>query len=152
MEKTLYDAYVNILKEELVPAMGCTEPIAVAYAAAIARDTLTTLPETIELIVSGNIVKNVKSVVVPNTGGLRGIAASAAAGIIAGNTKKELEVIADVTSEQITQISDYLNNADNFINAAISSLSIFLGFAPILLVLSLETSFGISSSFTLHAA
>ena len=112
MEKSLYQAYVNILKEELVPAMGCTEPIAVAYAAAIAKDTLGALPEKIELSVSGNIVKNVKSVVVPNTGGLKGIFASAAAGIIAGDAKKELEVIADVTPEQIVQISDYLNHAE----------------------------------------
>ncbi|MBQ9119638.1 MAG: serine dehydratase subunit alpha family protein [Lachnospiraceae bacterium] len=112
MEHTLYQSYVNILKEELVPAMGCTEPIAVAYAAAIARDTLGALPERVELTVSGNIVKNVKSVVVPNTGGLKGIAASAAAGIVAGNAKKELEVIADVTPEQITQISDYLNHTE----------------------------------------
>ncbi len=112
MDKTLYDAYVNILKEELVPAMGCTEPIAVAYAAALARDTLGILPDKIELTVSGNIVKNVKSVIVPHTGGLKGIAASAAAGIIAGDVKKELEVIADVTPEQVAQISDYLNHAE----------------------------------------
>ncbi len=111
MDKTLYNAYVNILKEELVPAMGCTEPIAVAYAAALAKDTLGILPEKIELTVSGNIVKNVKSVIVPHTGGLKGIAASAAAGIIAGDAKKELEVIADVTPEQVAQISDYLNRA-----------------------------------------
>ena len=69
MEKHIYDSFVDILREELVPAMGCTEPIAVAYAAALARDTLGCMPEKITLIVSGNIIKNVKSVVVPNTGG-----------------------------------------------------------------------------------
>ncbi len=108
MEKELYDSYIEILKEELLPAMGCTEPIAVALAAAIARDTLGCLPERVELFVSGNIVKNVKSVIVPHTGGLKGLAASASAGIIAGNARKNLEVIADVTAEQITQITQYL--------------------------------------------
>jgi L-cysteine desulfidase len=80
MEKKIYDAYTEILKEELVPAMGCTEPIAIAYAAALARETLGLLPEKVTISASGNIIKNVKSVVVPNTGGLRGIAAAAAAG------------------------------------------------------------------------
>lgn len=108
MEKELYDSYIEILKEELLPAMGCTEPIAVALAAAIARDTLGCLPERVELFVSGNIVKNVKSVIVPHTGGLKGLAASASAGIIAGNARKNLEVIADVTAEQIAQITQYL--------------------------------------------
>ena len=80
MNTALYETYVQILHEELVPAMGCTEPIAVAYAGALARQTLGALPERIELTVSGNIIKNVKSVFVPNTGGLRGIPAAAAAG------------------------------------------------------------------------
>lgn len=108
MEKALYDSYIEILREELLPAMGCTEPIAVALAAAIARDTLGTLPERIALLVSGNIVKNVKSVVVPHTGGLKGLAASAAAGIIAGNAEKKLEVISEVRTEQIPQISEFM--------------------------------------------
>ena len=76
----LYQQYINILKEELRPAMGCTEPIAMAYAAAKARQTLGKQPDKVRLFVSGNIIKNVKSVVVPNTGSLRGIAAAAAAG------------------------------------------------------------------------
>ena len=80
MDKELYNSYVNILREELVPAMGCTEPIAVAYAAALARKTLGCLPEKVDIRVSANIIKNVKSVVVPHTGGLRGIAAAASAG------------------------------------------------------------------------
>ena len=78
----VYKAYVQILKEELVPAMGCTEPIAVAYCAAKAKEALGAIPDKIEIKVSGNILKNVKSVVVPNTDGLVGVEASAAAGII----------------------------------------------------------------------
>ena len=101
MEKKIYDAYVKILREELVPAMGCTEPIAVAYAAALARKTLGATPEVVDIHVSANIIKNVKSVVVPHTGGLRGIAAAASAGIVAGNAKGELEVISSVRPEQI---------------------------------------------------
>lgn len=108
MEKELCDSYIEILREELLPAMGCTEPIAVALAAATARDTLGAIPDRITLLVSGNIVKNVKSVVVPHTGGLKGLAASVAAGIIAGNAEKKLEVIADVTPEQIPKIKEYL--------------------------------------------
>ena len=73
MDKKLYDAYVQILREELKPAMGCTEPIAVAYAGALARQTLNHLPETVKLVVSGNIIKNVKSVIVPHTGGRKGL-------------------------------------------------------------------------------
>lgn len=111
MEKKIYDTYVKILKEELVPAMGCTEPIAIAYAAAVARDTLGEIPDDIEIAASGNIIKNVKSVVVPNTGGLRGIPAAAAAGIKAGRAEKKLEVLADITQEQIDEVSDYLNQA-----------------------------------------
>lgn len=107
--KERYNAYSNILKEELIPAMGCTEPIAIAYAAAIARDSLGEIPQQIKIEVSGNIIKNVKSVVVPHTGGLRGIEASISAGIIAGDAKKELEVIAKVSNEQIKEITKYLN-------------------------------------------
>lgn len=76
MDSRRYDAYVKILKEELVPAMGCTEPIAIAYAAALARDTLGDQPEQMEIQASGNLIKNVKSVVVPNTGGRKGIEAA----------------------------------------------------------------------------
>lgn len=111
MDQILYNSYVNILREELVPAMGCTEPIAVAYAAALARKALGCIPEKVEIRVSANIIKNVKSVVVPHTGGLRGIAAAAAAGIIAGNADAELEVISCVRAEQIKQIAEYLQTA-----------------------------------------
>ena len=79
----LYQQFVAILKEELRPAMGCTEPIALAYAGAKAREVLGVMPERIDVLVSGNIIKNVKSVVVPNTGGLRGIASAVCAGVVA---------------------------------------------------------------------
>ncbi len=108
VDQKTYDAFLSILEEELVPAMGCTEPIAVAYAAALARKTLGALPDRVSLAVSANIIKNVKSVVVPHTGGMRGIGAAAAAGIVAGNADRELEVIAEVTEEQIPAIADYL--------------------------------------------
>ena len=87
MEKTdaRYGQYVRILQEELRPAMGCTEPIAIAYAAAKARAVLGAMPDRLRVEVSGNIIKNVKSVVVPHTGGLRGIPAAAAAGVVAGD-------------------------------------------------------------------
>ena len=84
MDEKLYQDYVNILREELVPAMGCTEPIAIAYAAALAGKTLGTVPEKLDVCVSGNIIKNVKSVIVPNTGGMHGIEAAAAAGALLG--------------------------------------------------------------------
>ena len=83
MEQKIYNEYVEILKEELLPAMGCTEPIAVAYAAAVAVQALGEKPESVEVNVSANIIKNVKSVVVPCTGGLRGIGAAVCAGIVA---------------------------------------------------------------------
>ena len=104
MNAEIYDAYVRILHDELVPAMGCTEPIAIAYAAALARDTLGAMPERVEVRASGNLIKNVKSVVVPNTNGLRGIEAAAAAGIVAGDADKALEVISAVTEEQKERI------------------------------------------------
>ena len=107
-----YDKYVSILHEELKPAMGCTEPIALAYAAAKARAVLGALPERIKIEVSGNIIKNVKSVVVPHTGGLRGIPAAAAAGIIGGNEDAELEVLSNVTDDEIQRMADYLKEAE----------------------------------------
>ena len=113
MEKTdsRYANYIQILKEELLPAMGCTEPIAIAYAAAKAAEALGTKPERLLVEVSGNIIKNVKSVVVPHTGGLRGIPAAAAAGAAAGDAGAELEVILNVTPEQIEEIGEFLEEA-----------------------------------------
>lgn len=105
-----YQAYVKILEEELVPAMGCTEPIALAYAAAKARETLGCLPDRVEIGASGSIIKNVKSVIVPNTGHLKGIPAAAAAGIVTGDASRELEVIADVSEEETKAIAEYLKN------------------------------------------
>ena len=113
MERTPhYDSYVQILKEELVPAMGCTEPIAIALAAAKAREALGMMPERCRVEVSGNIIKNVKAVTVPNTGGLKGIEASAAAGIIAGRAELELEVLSQVTQEEISAIRAFLDSAE----------------------------------------
>ena len=111
MEKEIYQAYVRLLEQELVPAMGCTEPIAVAYAAAVAARELPVLPETVGISVSANIIKNVKSVIVPNTGGLHGLEAAAAAGIIAGDPDNKLLVIGNVTTEQQEQIAAYLKQA-----------------------------------------
>ncbi len=92
--------------------MGCTEPIAVAYAAAIARDTLGRMPDRTELIVSGNIIKNVKSVVVPNTGGRKGLRTAVAAGLCFGKAEKELEVIADASEKDLADLDAYLQTAD----------------------------------------
>ena len=103
-----YQLYINILKEELVPAMGCTEPICLAYAAAKAHQVLGDTPDRVEVLASGNIIKNVKSVIVPNTNGMKGIKAAVAVGIIAGNPDKALEVIANVTPEQKKKTEDYL--------------------------------------------
>ncbi|MBD5131601.1 MAG: serine dehydratase subunit alpha family protein [Clostridiales bacterium] len=116
MDKTLYKSYLAILKEELLPAMGCTEPISVAYAAALARKTLGAVPERVEISVSGNILKNVKSVIVPNTGGLKGIAAAAAAGIIAGKADKKLQALEGITKSEQAEISEYLNSCEFKVN------------------------------------
>lgn len=105
-----YGKFLKILQEELVPAMGCTEPIAIAYASSVARDTLGVLPDRVQIQVSGNIIKNVKSVVVPNTGGLHGIAAAAVAGIVAGNSSLLLEVISSVSPAQIESIKTFLSS------------------------------------------
>lgn len=111
-EDNIYQIYVQILKEELVTAIGCTEPIAISYAAARAREVLGELPEKIVVKASGSIIKNVKSVVVPNTGGLRGIEAAAAAGVVCGNENKKLEVLSEIESEDIERIKGYLGQAD----------------------------------------
>ena len=105
----IYQTYVRILEEELRPAMGCTEPIALAYAAAKVRETLGRRPERMNVAVSGNLMKNVKSVVVPNTGGLRGIEASVAAGAAAGDPARELEVIAAVNDAGRAAIRTFLH-------------------------------------------
>ena len=103
-----YGAYISILKEELVPAMGCTEPIALAYGAAKAREVLGEMPDRVVIEASGSIIKNVKSVIVPNTDHMKGIPAAAVAGIVAGDAGKQLEVIASVTPEQIAAMREFL--------------------------------------------
>ncbi|MDR0586791.1 MAG: L-serine ammonia-lyase, iron-sulfur-dependent, subunit alpha [Treponema sp.] len=105
-----YSRYLELLKAELAPAMGCTEPVAVAYAAAKAREILEKIPDRALVEVSGNIIKNVKSVTVPNTGGLKGLKAATAAGIVAGRADKKLEVIAEVSDEQRREMAAFLKN------------------------------------------
>lgn len=120
MDAAAYRDYVNILKEELVPAMGCTEPIAIAYAAAVARRTLGRPARRVEVEASGNIIKNVKSVFVPNTGGLRGIPAAAAAGIAAGNPDLELEVLSQIGEAEQAAIRQYLEKTPITVKLAAS--------------------------------
>ena len=101
MTDNLYNTYLDILKHELQPALGCTEPIAIAYAAAKAREALGVMPQSIAVSCSGNIIKNVKGVIVPNAGGLRGIEVAATLGVVGGDPTKKLEVLVDVTQEDI---------------------------------------------------
>lgn len=107
MTEAKMNAYAAILEEELMLATGCTEPIAIAYCAATLRETLGGAPETVLAEVSGNILKNVKSVVVPNTGGMKGISAAIAAGVVAGQADAELQVISDVSAEKLQDILEY---------------------------------------------
>ena len=107
-----YKAYIQILEEELKPAMGCTEPISLAYAAAVAAKYMDGLPDKVLVEASGSIIKNVKSVIVPNTNHMKGIPVAAAVGIIAGNPDKELEVLADVTPEQIAKMQEFLQHTE----------------------------------------
>lgn len=102
------EKYHAILREELVPALGCTEPIAIAYASAKAKEVLGVIPSNIKVSCSGNIIKNVKSVVVPNTGGLRGIEVSALAGAVGGNADRGMEVLAQLNKEHTLQVSELL--------------------------------------------
>lgn len=99
IDKQLYDNFINILKIELIPALGCTEPIAIAYASAKAREVLGEMPEKITMNCSGNIIKNVKSVTVPNSNGMKGIDAAAILGVVGGKADKKLEVLSDITDE-----------------------------------------------------
>ncbi len=120
MERTsaVYKTYVEILKRELVCAMGCTEPIAIAYCAAVARKALGTLPSEIDVAASGNIIKNVKSVIVPNTGGLRGIEAAAAIGALAGDAEAGLQVVSHVAQEEIAALPGYMEQTAFSVSAA----------------------------------
>lgn len=127
MDKKLYDDFLNILKEELLPAMGCTEPIAIAYAAALAKNALGQLPERLEITVSGNILKNVKSVIVPCTGGLKGVIAAAAAGVVAGRHDRKLEVLSGLTQSDIQEIKAYLSRVEARVKAADSGCVFDIG-------------------------
>ena len=102
MDRKIYDTYVKLLEEELVPALGCTEPIAIAYAAAKAREVLGQMPQKVELFLSGSIIKNVKGVTVPNSGGLKGIEIAAMMGVVGGDAQRELEVLQTVKPEHIS--------------------------------------------------
>jgi len=110
MREELRENCIQILKEELMPALGCTEPIALAYAAAKAREVLGTMPESATVFCSGNIVKNVKSVTVPNSNGLRGIEAAATLGIVGGRADKQLEVLNEVTQADIEETKKLLKS------------------------------------------
>lgn len=116
-EDLVYQTYVKILERELVCAMGCTEPIALAYCAAKARSVLGILPDRIRVEASGNIIKNVKSVVVPNTGGRRGIATAASIGILGGDEDALLQVISNVTPEVIEKLGDYMEQTKTEISS-----------------------------------
>lgn len=111
MEKgsKMYNDFVSILREELIPAQGCTEPIALALAAARAREVLGCVPDEVLVEASGSVIKNVKSVIVPNTDHLKGIPAAVAAGIIAGHSDKGLEVIADATPEDAGLMKSFID-------------------------------------------
>ena len=119
----LYQQYLNILKEELRPAMGCTEPIALAYAGALGRKLLGALPEKVTARISGAIIKNVKSVIVPNTGGQHGITPAICVGIVAGDAEKELQVISQVGPEQIPVLQAFMAKTVVQIQQAGSDLS-----------------------------
>lgn len=108
MDRYVYENCVAILKEELVPALGCTEPIAVAYASARAKQALGCFPEKISAQCSGNIIKNVKGVIVPTTGDLRGVPAAAILGAVGGDPEKELEVLSSVKPEDVAKVRELL--------------------------------------------
>lgn len=111
-EDSLYSIYIQILKEELVMAMGCTEPIAISYACAKATQVLDHLPDRIVVKASGSIIKNVKSVIVPHTNGLKGIEVAAAAGALYGDADAKLEVLSSATREQIEELPEYVQNTN----------------------------------------
>lgn len=108
MEKQQYKELVDLLYSELVPALGCTEPIAIAYAAAKARQVLGAMPEHINITCSGNIIKNVKGVLVPNSGGMKGVGAAAVLGTVGGNADLALEVLSEVTEDDIEKTKQLL--------------------------------------------
>lgn len=108
IDKKLYETYLQIMKEEMIPATGCTEPIAIAFAAARAREVLGALPDSVDVKVSIGIFKNARSVTVPNTGGLKGIGTAAAAGITAGKAEKKLEVLSAMTDSDVSRVEAFM--------------------------------------------
>lgn len=124
MDKQIYKSYLSILREELLPAMGCTEPISLAYASALARKVLGCMPSSVLVEVSGNILKNVKSVIVPNTNGLKGVSAAAASGIVLGNPDSKLQVLSEINSSDVNKISEFLSSTQILVKKA-TSKSIF---------------------------
>ena len=108
MNRKIYNEYVTILESELVPALGCTEPIALAYAAAKAKEVLGKMPDHITMRCSGNIIKNVKGVTVPNSGGMKGVEAAAVLGITGGDPSQALEVLEHVTDREIDEAEKLL--------------------------------------------
>ena len=112
LQEHVVRSYTDILKEELLVAMGCTEPIAIAYAAAILRRTLDTVPQKISAKFSGNIIKNVKSVIVPATGGLHGLEAAISAGVVAACPERVLEVLTVLTPDDQPSIRSFLESCD----------------------------------------
>ena len=126
MDPVTYQTYLTILKKELIPAMGCTEPIAIAFCAAKARAVLNKLPEKVLIEASGNIIKNVKSVVVPNTKGMRGMEVAAVMGIIAGDEKKGLEVLSHVDEPSLEEVQSFLKKVKPAIKTMDSELPLDL--------------------------
>lgn len=127
MDKKTYHCYLEILKAELLPAMGCTEPIAIALTAATAKKYIQEDIKEIQVVASGNIIKNVKSVIVPHTGGLKGIPSAVAAGIVAGNPSKELEVLEDITEEDQKNICDFLSKTKITVSESTSEYVLDIG-------------------------
>ena len=126
MDERTYKRYVKILREELVPALGCTEPIAIAFAAAKAREVLGKMPDHMEVFCSGNIIKNVKGVVVPNSGGMRGMDVAAVLGIVGGCADQELAVLESIKPEHIEQMKQLLNNNFCTCNLAVDVPNLYI--------------------------
>lgn len=126
MDQATHHTYLTILKKELIPAMGCTEPIAIAFCASKARAVLNKLPEKVLIEASGNIIKNVKSVVVPNTKGMKGMEVAAAMGIIAGDEKKGLEVLSNVDEKSLDEVQFFLKKVKPVIKTMDSELPLDL--------------------------
>lgn len=120
------DEFINILKEEVIPAEGCTEPIAIAYVAAKAKEILNEEIQKVLIKVSGNIMKNVKSVVVPNSGGLTGIDTSAVMGIIGGESKKDLMVISDITPKQMEEVKQFIEEKEIIIEHVDTDIKLYV--------------------------